>query len=97
MNNHNLSNLNYKFIECEEYAPFVKKWFEQIYTSIEDTVDDYLMIHSCSVKHMSRDYLEIVATRFGVMDLVNYKNKSILLHLRTFKTPIFIIYQVLKF
>ena len=79
MNNHNLSNLNYKFIECEEYAHIVKKWFEQRYVNIEDIVDDYLMIHSCSVKQMPRDYLEIVAARVGIIDFENYKTKSILL------------------
>ena len=79
MSNHNLSNLNYTFIECEEYAHIVKKWFEQRYVNIEDIVDDYLMIHSCSVKQMPRDYLEIVAARVGIIDFENYKTKSILL------------------
>ena len=79
MNNHNLSNLNYKFIECEEYEPFVKTWFEQKYVNIEAIVDDYLMMCWYRVKEINRDFLERIATMIGIMDLENYKTKSILL------------------
>ena len=79
MNNHNLSNLNYTFIECEEYAHIVKKWFEQRYVNIEDIVDDYLMMRWYRVKEINRDFLERLAMMIGVMDLFNYKTKSILL------------------
>ena len=79
MNNHNLSNLNYKFIECEEDAHIVKTLFEQKYVNIDDIVDDYLMMRCCSVKDTKRDFLEYLATMIGIMDLENYKTKSILL------------------
>ncbi len=79
MSNHNLSNLNYKFIECEETARIVKKWFEQRYVNIEDIVDDYLMVRWYRVKEINRDFLERFAMMIGIMDLENYKTKSILL------------------
>ena len=79
MSNHNLSNLNYNFIECEEDARIVKKWFEQKYVNIEDIVDDYLMMRCHRVKETKRDFLEYLAMMIGIMDLFNYKTKSILL------------------
>ena len=79
MNNHNLSILNYNFIECEEYAHIVKKWFEQKYVNIEDIVDDYLMIRWYRVKEIKRDFLEYLAMMIGIIDFENYKTKSILL------------------
>jgi len=79
MSNHNLSNLNYKFIECEEDARIVKTWFEQKYVNIEDIVDDYLMMRCHRVKDINRDFLECLAIMIGIMDIFNYKTKSILL------------------
>lgn len=72
-------NLNFKFVEDEDYECIMKNWFQQKYISIKDIVDDYLMLCCFDKKEMTRDHLNHRAIEIGIIDFVNYKTKSILL------------------
>ena len=76
--NNNL-NLNFDYIQDDEIKSFFKERFERRYPTIQDIINNYVMICYCNETKCTRAFLNGLATEIGIIYYELYKTKAILM------------------
>ena len=75
MNNTNL-NLNFDYIQHDEIKSFLKEHFERRYPTIQDIINNYIMLCCFDETNCSRSIFNTCAIEIGIIDYERYKTKA---------------------